>query len=459
MSNMKKKKNKKKKTKKSFRKGELIFIIISLLLLISVGVYYEVKLYKAYDKQFNSEEMAVGTLSGVVVNKTRITTNGKGLYKDADGYYFKGNVANNYVKFGNRLFRIIRVYEDGSVKVISDDVNASFMNGENDYLNGNVKLFLNKTDNDKDAKDGSGIYYDTIPFPDDFIKKTKYTIDKIVDNKIEKGDTQFKDYISTLCIDDYIKAGGKNSYLNINKYFYAIGTNETDNFMYIDEEGLVNGITSTESYGVRSVITFKKGIHITGGNGDMHTPYIIKQEKKVNYVGNYVKLGNDMWKVYGDKNNRLKLVYNGYVKENNQFVLMEFSDESNVFNVLDYGSVSRYLNVDFLNTKTYSKLLLNENQYIGKLTYDNKYKYKNIFSAKAVTKVGLLNIFDYNNTSLLDDYYLVNSNDADTLYVYHNNGSIEEASYSDARYLVPVITINKQSINRGSGSEDDPYMV
>ena len=45
------------------------------------------------------------------------------------------------------------------------------------------------------------------------------------------------------------------------------------------------------------------------------------------------------------------------------------------------------------------------------------------------------------------------------MYVYHNNGSIEEVSYSDARYLVPVITINKQSINRGSGSIDDPYMV
>ena len=191
----------------------------------------------------------------------------------------------------------------------------------------------------------------------------------------------------------------------------------------------------------------------------MDNPYLIKQKNYTNYVGSYVKLGTDLWKVYGDSNNRLKLVYNGYIREDNQFVLMEFSDESNVFNILDYGSVGRYLNTDFLESRPYNKLLLTENHYIGKLTYDNNYMYKNIFEEKIVYRVGLLNIFDYNNTSLLDDYYLINSNDAETLYVYHSNGSIEEASFTDARYLVPVITINKQSINRGKGSEEDPYMV
>ena len=452
-------KKKKKKNKRPFKKGELIFNIISLLLLIAVGCYYEIKCYIAYDNQFNSKEMSVGTLSGIVINKNRITTNGKGLYKDDEGYFFKGNVANNYVRFGNRLFRIIRVSDDGSVKVISADVNGSFMNGTSDYFGGNVNVFLNKTNNLITARDNSGIYFDTLPYPDKFIKKTKYSIDKIKEKDIEVGDTTYKDYVTSLNVSDYVKAGGKNSYLNINKYFYIIGTNDKDKFLYVDEEGSVNGITSTESYGVRAVITFKKGIKITGGNGDMNNPFVIKQKNYTNYVNNYVKLDNDIWKVYYDKNNKLKLVYNGYIKEDNQFVLMEYSDESNVFNEDDYGSVSRYLNTDFYDSMKYNNLLLKDNHYIGELTYDNKYLYKNIFSEKYNCKVGLLNIFDYNNTSLLDDYYLINTNDGDTLYVYHNNGSIEEVSYSDARYLVPVITINKQSINRGSGSIDDPYMV
>ena len=452
-------KKKKKKIKRPFRKSELIFNVISLILLIAVGCYYEVKCYKAYNNQFNSEEMAVGTLSGIVINNNKLTTNGKGLYKDDDGYFFKGNVANNYVKFGNRLFRIIRVYNDGSVKVVSDDVNASFMNGTDDYLTGNVKMFLNKTNNLVTANDKSGVYFDTIPYPDKFIRKTKYTIDTIGEKDIETGDDEYKDYVTTLNITDYTKAGGMNSYLNINKYFYVIGMNKTSKFLYVDEEGSVNDIVSTESYGVRSVFTFKAGTSIVSGDGDMDNPYLIKQKNYTNYVGSYVKLGTDLWKVYGDSNNRLKLVYNGYIREDNQFVLMEFSDESNVFNILDYGSVGRYLNTDFLESRPYNKLLLTENHYIGKLTYDNNYMYKNIFEEKIVYRVGLLNIFDYNNTSLLDDYYLINSNDAETLYVYHSNGSIEEASFTDARYLVPVITINKQSINRGKGSEEDPYMV
>lgn len=49
-------------------------------------------------------------------------TNGRGLYKETVGdsstYFFRGNVVNNYVKFAGELWRIIRINEDGSVRLI-----------------------------------------------------------------------------------------------------------------------------------------------------------------------------------------------------------------------------------------------------------------------------------------------------------------------------------------------------
>ncbi len=52
-------------------------------------------------------------------------TNGKGLYYTSTNtednkvtYYFRGAVENNYVKFANELWRIIRINEDGSVRLI-----------------------------------------------------------------------------------------------------------------------------------------------------------------------------------------------------------------------------------------------------------------------------------------------------------------------------------------------------
>ena len=55
-------------------------------------------------------------------------TNGKGLYYTSTNtennkvtYYFRGAVANNYVSFANNTWRIVRINEDGSVRLIKQD--------------------------------------------------------------------------------------------------------------------------------------------------------------------------------------------------------------------------------------------------------------------------------------------------------------------------------------------------
>ena len=55
------------------------------------------------------------------------TTDASGLYKSTDTntskptYYFRGNVTNNYVKFAGFTWRIVRVNEDGTVRMIMQD--------------------------------------------------------------------------------------------------------------------------------------------------------------------------------------------------------------------------------------------------------------------------------------------------------------------------------------------------
>ena len=55
-------------------------------------------------------------------------TNGKGLYytnKNTEDnkttYYFRGDVTNNYVKFADIIWRIVRINEDGSVKLVTQE--------------------------------------------------------------------------------------------------------------------------------------------------------------------------------------------------------------------------------------------------------------------------------------------------------------------------------------------------
>lgn len=64
------------------------------------------------------------------LTKTTYQTTEQGLYKSIDTnsgeptYYFRGGVLNNYIKFADRLWRIIRINEDGTVRILMDDVTA-----------------------------------------------------------------------------------------------------------------------------------------------------------------------------------------------------------------------------------------------------------------------------------------------------------------------------------------------
>jgi len=96
------------------------------------------KCYLYFDKQKTAGETILGN---VTVNngtpdfsKTSCATgtnNGSncgeansGVYKandnDGESYYFRGSVTNNYVKFANKFWRIIRINGDGSIRLIYD---------------------------------------------------------------------------------------------------------------------------------------------------------------------------------------------------------------------------------------------------------------------------------------------------------------------------------------------------
>jgi len=111
------------------------------------GLSKSSKCYLYFDKQKTAGETILGN---VTVNngtpdfsKTSCATgtnNGSncgeansGVYKandnDGESYYFRGSVTNNYVKFANKFWRIIRINGDGSIRLIYDGTSAH-QNGE-----------------------------------------------------------------------------------------------------------------------------------------------------------------------------------------------------------------------------------------------------------------------------------------------------------------------------------------
>ena len=136
-------KTKKKKEKKLLSRFEFIFCLISLLFAIGVGLYYGGRSFYYYSVQNAKKVATANTLNGLVLGSNYVEQDGDGLHQNTNGYYFKGKIENNYVKFANRIFRIMSINNDETVRLVSNDLVASFLWGiDTDNNKSNVKKWL-----------------------------------------------------------------------------------------------------------------------------------------------------------------------------------------------------------------------------------------------------------------------------------------------------------------------------
>lgn len=446
----------KRKTKKSkcISKKEFIFNLISIIILISICLYFGIRSIYYYTEQNTVKTSEI--LADKIISNNQITKTTDGFHKEEDGYSFKGNVTNNYIKFSNRIYRIMKVYDDNSVKIVSDTNDGILIWGDDSsYKNSNLNIWLDKTE-----LSTSGIYYDTIS-NSSLLTKTSYTEDILKKSKVTTSKEKISSYITTLTISDYVNSNGKNSYLNNGQYFWLIGNDNEGSNLYVDSTGSVETSNSYESYGVRAVLTLKKDIKTTTGVGTIEDPYVVDMENNNNYIDQYIRLGNDIWQVYSDKDNILKLALNGYININNQEYLSKYSNTTSEYDPTNKYNVAYYLNKTYYNSLSYKDIVLDTSYQIGEISNDTGFKIDNIYTESITCKVGLLNIFDYNKNINISNYYYLNktSSVGSMVYVNNNLGYLEEEKVTEEKHIVPTISISKTLIKNGTGIIDDPYTV
>ena len=456
-------KKKSKKKKKNFvfaySKFEFIFNFISLVFVICVGLYYGGRSFYYYSLQNKVIKETAQTLNGLILANNGLAKNPKdeGLHQDEEGYFFKGDIKTNYVWFGNRMFRVMRVFEDNTVKLVSDDLVASYIWGDfPPYENSNPRLWLTPQEN----IDVSGVYYKTIPSPDYFLTDTTYTIDKLIDGGVEHGDIEFTDKVVSVTLNDYIQSGGKSGFLNNGKLYFLLGYKDDDTNLYVEEDGSIAECSNLDGYGVRAVITLSKNIPVSHGTGKKDDPYVIDQGDKTNYVDSYVKLGDDVWKVYEEKDGIIKMYLNGYIKgSDGGEVYRQYSWSGARYYYYDDGNIGYYLSNDYYNSLSYKDLIV-DNQYpYGEMGSETGYSFTNVYTDLYTGKMAMLNLFDYVSNNELSDFYRDNTRMdlASTQYVILSNGAMDEVDVYMEKHIVPVISINTSSLKSGSGTIDNPY--
>ena len=444
---------KKKTTKKKvgYSKLEFTFNVVSLIVAICVGFYFGARSFYYYSKQSQKLAGDALTLNGSITSNNYVVTTGDGLHQDTDGYYFKGNVYNNYVKFANRLFRVVRINNDGSVKLVSENIATEFMWGdESEYVGSNLDKWLDKTETL-----GTGVYLDTLPSPKDFLVKTEFNVPSFNGKSATDGKKKLSNYVTTLTIKDYSNANGTNSYLNIKKYFWLIGTGENGDNLYVSEDGELLEASPYEAYGVRPVITLKPDTILAGGIGTLDDPFVINQGDKVNLVHSDIVIDGCNFKVFYDNGDIVKMAFTNFLVAGG----IPYGKYNTMFDPTEKGSLAHYLNNDFYNAISFKEYLEDSYFYVGEVSPDTSLDFTNLYYNFVVSKVGMLNTFDYQVFDA-DGYYLNNhTSDVGTMaYVYHNNGLLEEVEISEARPTVPVITIKKSKIDLSKG-QNNTYIL
>ena len=433
----------KKKRKLNWQK---IFNLISFTFILSCIIFYGTRFIRLYLQNNKKEE--------IKVLADNIKDNNEGNLKNINSdYYFTGKEVNNYVKYSNILFRIIKINKDNSITLISDKPITSLAKGDNnDYKTSYINNWLNNQD-----KENTGILEKNLNNPNKYLTYTNACNDKIDNTKNITCKSTLADTLITLpSLYDYINTGDTKSFMNNETYYYLLNTSKDNKTWYINDNGGVTTSDNTDILGIKPVITLKSTNKLINGDGTKDNPYTFEEEQSI--LGSYVKLGNDTWRVYDIDDNNLKLSLDNYLKINNEEITYKYSDKGYYHNDGKQGTLAYYLNKNYLSKLTYSNNIIESNYANGIYSNTTNYDYTKVLNKTIPTKVATLSIGNIIINSNNTNYYLSTGVDTNSnlVYVMTNDFKLYTKNATSKLKIVPVITIDKKILTSGDGSQNSP---
>jgi hypothetical protein len=415
-----------KKTKKVVKKNkliQLIFCVVSALFILGCVVFYGlrfIKYYRIYNPKVDSGDGSV-LLAKDIVGKTEFGTDDEdGLFSSGGNYIYKGDVKNNYLKYNNMLWRIVRINSDNSIDIILDDyitllpwnsTVTSFTDSEiYKYLNND---FLNKLDKD-------------------LLNKTSFCTDKLSSLTSITCDNQNSDgYVKLLDVANYLNSVNKGkSYLTTSDEIFWLADYGTDKIWHTNGSNVSQSLVNS-FYEIRPMVRLKNTTIYSSGDGTKEKPFVVDKDNKIT-IGSRVKLGEDNWIVYDTKDN-VRLM-----RETTLEKQIDFDKEK-----LSYkeSSLMTYLNDTYLNSLSYKDMIIENTYDIGEYK-DSIYDVK---KDTVKTKVGIPNILDIKFDSKVKSYFTSTVNEERVL-VYEN--PLRPGKVTTYRSMRPCITISKDTVNK-----------
>ena len=429
---------KKKKKKRRLKKGVIqkTFWLISILFILGCCVFYGRRMIKYY-RIYNPKESAAKTFGDAIVKDSNIATSGSGLYKVSGNYIYKGQEANNYLKYSNLLWRIIEVYEDGSVSaILEDNLNVmSYDQKVTSYVKSDINKYLNK------------VFIKHLNTK--YLKNSTICLNQVEDlNSYVCNKTNKEDYkIKLIDVGEYLNSiADEGSYISNDELENAIWTSSYNTKGVWNIEGInVDESNADEAYFVKPVVTFKSDVKLLSGKGTKEEPFAIDKKKGV-AIGDYVQLDEDLYVAYEveDKVVKLQSVESDFLKP------YIYSNITSKYTLEDYSGVANYLNNVIYYNMTYREQLLSTKWYSG--NYNGLYE--DVTKETMEGYIGLPNVLDLKFDSDFN-YYLMTPVSDSKIYSY--NKDLSASKIDTQRKLKITIAIDKGILKQGDGTKENPY--
>ncbi len=430
----------KKVTKRKLKKGviELVFCACSFLFMVTCVIIYGMRLikyYKIYNPKNDSGEV-LALMTTEIAKNSSIVYEGEGLYMQGGDYVYKGSNVNNYVEFGNLLWRIIKSNADGTMDIILDDyINVlPFSKEYSTYIESDIHKWLNE--------------YFLNYLDKEYLTGTKICLDTVSDlNSYSCNTSNTDSYVRIMSVKEYLNSKVENAtYVGNIESTLWLSTVSNDGAWQINGNNL-SVASETRALGIKPVVTLRVGVALLDGDGTKENPYKIEKEKNEIQIGDYIKLGNDIYVVYNNQNNQLSLALNGVLPTTYRFDI-----NTNIYNMDTMYSLAYYLNNSYYNSLSYKDLILEKEWNTG--VYMNSYQ--DIKDSTLTAKVGLLDLQDLKFNNEINSYFLL-TGENNLNYLYGNELITSKSNIS--RSIRPCITINNGKIISGEGSLQSPYVV
>lgn len=387
--------------------------------------------------------------------------------------YYKGSVNNNYLLFSGMMFRIINVNDDGTVRLISNEILNNLRTNYDKYEDSNVDKYLNTE-------------YLNIIYDKSYLVDTELCTGNINDlsDTSNNCSSKIKRKVGILDIESFNKSFLNNSSYLCSNYGYLF-SNKIDNNIVNSSSSSTNCLTSVSKdtlSSIKPVITLKSNLIILSGNGTYKNPYKLddysygKQQDKINtrLSGEYINYSGNIYRIMDvDKNKNVTVISIGPISKNiNSLVNREYllavlsKGKKFIFNLEDENNAGYLLNndyIDYINDsyiiKSNYKIPLNEETKVY-----NEYSNKNISVKLSLPKTyDLFAGKQMENANYMYEYVYIDEsqNENNVFYVDLRNGRVYDGIKNTDEYTMKIVMTLKGdlSIKSGKGTVNSPYYI